>query len=530
MFLNLAKNPILKYDEVLYFYPVGTNVNMFTEKDLEQIMNQGISLEVIEEQLKHFRHGIEPITLISPATPGNGIRLLSEEDESRLITVFENALSSGLKATKFVPASGAASRMFKHLFDLLDKVSVGEATDKLADENPFLNTFFSEVEKFAFWEQLKQCLSDTGNKTEIIEKLLYDSGLGYGNKPKGQLVFHRYSDSVRTAFEEHLVEAASYCTGFRGYARAHFTVSPEHQEGFEKLLESVKNAYQKRLGVQFEVSFSHQHKSTDTIAVDPENNPFRNENGQLVFRPGGHGALLRNLNELDADIIFIKNIDNVVPDHLKAETKRSKKVLAGLLVTLRNKIFTYLEKLESNTQEPSQELIGSIENFLVKELNINFNREFNSDTEKILLFRKLLNRPLRICGMVKNEGEPGGGPFITACPDGTRSLQIIEKAQVNLDDVQQAEHFKNSTHFNPVDIVCSIKDFRGNKFDLNKFVDHSTCFISSKTYNGKKLKALELPGLWNGSMSDWNTIFVEVPAITFNPVKTINDLLRPEHQ
>jgi hypothetical protein len=503
---------------------------MFTEKDLEQIENQGITLDQIENQLNHFRHGTDQVKLVSPATPGNGIRILSDEDETRLITVFENSLASGLKATKFVPASGAASRMFKNLYGFLEKTANGADADQLANEDDFLNTFFAGIEKFAFWDQLKPLLSNTNNKREIVEKLLSEEGLGYGLKPKGQLAFHKYNGTPRTAFEEHLVEAASYCTGFRGFARAHFTVSPEHNEGFEKLFEAVKNSYQKRLGVEFEIEFSHQHKSTDTLAVNPDNTPFRDENNNLLFRPGGHGALLKNLNEIDADIIFIKNIDNVVPDQLKAETKRWKKLLAGLLVTVRNKIYTYLEKLELASAEKLPELLTAVENFLTRELNISLNRDFNTEAEKIEFFKKLLNRPLRVCGMVKNDGEPGGGPFIALNNDGTASLQIIEKAQINLDDPEQAVHFNNSTHFNPVDIVCSIKDFKGKKFDLNQFVDHNTCFISSKTYNGKKLKALEWPGLWNGSMSDWNTLFVEVPAITFNPVKTINDLLRSEHQ
>jgi hypothetical protein len=310
----------------------------------------------------------------------------------------------------------------------------------------------------------------------------------------------------------------------------HFTVSPEHQTGFEELLARVKNEYQKRFGLQFDISFSHQHKSTDTIAVDLQNEPFSDNNGNLIFRPGGHGALIENLNDLDADVIFIKNIDNVVPDHLKAETKRYKKVLAGHLVSVRNKIYTYLEKLDKLNASENSDLIKSIDSFLRKELFIHYENNFIGTEEKIAFFRKKLNRPLRVCGMVRNEGEPGGGPFMALNHDGTVSLQIIEMDQIDTTDEKQMELLSQSTHFNPVDMICSFKDYKGKKYDLIQFRDPDTGFISTKSQNGQELKALELPGLWNGAMSDWNTIFVEVPAITFNPVKTVNDLLRPQHQ
>lgn len=503
---------------------------MLTEKDIEQIEGQGLTITEFERQIDRFKKGFLPLRLVEPATPDNGIKILSEDDENRMISVFENSLSSGLASLKFVPASGAASRMFKNLYSFLDLASTCNSVDEIIEEDVFLKTFFSNIEKFAFYKRLSEITNDPNDKIALVRNLLSPEGLGYGQKPKGQIAFHRYGEISRTPFEEHLVEAASYCTGTNGLALLHFTVSPEHQEGFEALLKKVRHEYQKRYGVQFDVTFSHQHKSTDTVAVDHENEPFRDKEGCIIFRPGGHGALLENLNELEADIIFIKNIDNVVPDHLKAETKRYKKVLAGLLVTQRNKIYTFLEKLDKLDAPTNNDLLKSVDSFLKKELYIHYEKSFSSNDEKIEFFRKKLNRPLRVCGIVKHEGEPGGGPFMAVDSDGTISPQIVEMAQIDINDQSQLELVNQSTHFNPVDLVCSIKDYKGRKFDLMKFSDPETGFISLKSQNGQELKALELPGLWNGAMSDWNTIFIEVPAITFNPVKTVNDLLRPEHQ
>jgi len=503
---------------------------MLTEKDIEQVEGQGLTIEAIEQQLEYFRKGFPSIKLIAPALSEKGIKILTEEEETRMTFVFENSLSTGLATIKFVPASGAASRMFKNLFNFLENAVDDETADSIAVNDEFMNTFFTKIEKFAFYNRLKQITQNPENKIELVRNLLSEEGLGYGQKPKGLIAFHKYAENFRTPIEEHLVEAASYCAGSNGLARVHFTVSPEHQAGFEELLARVKNEYQKRFGLQFEITFSHQHKSTDTIAVDLKNKPLRDSDGNLIFRPGGHGALIENLNELDADLIFIKNIDNVVPDHLKAETKRYKKVLAGLLVTVRNKIYTYLEKLDKVNSSENADLIKSIDSFLKKELFIQYENTFASNEEKIAFFRRKLNRPLRVCGMVRNEGEPGGGPFMAMNDDNTISLQIVEKDQIDSEDEKQMELLSQSTHFNPVDLICSIKDYKGRTFNLIDFRDIETGFISSKTINGQKLKALELPGLWNGSMADWNTIFVEVPAITFNPVKTINDLLRPQHQ
>lgn len=494
---------------------------MFTKRNLEQIQDQGLTIADVESQINNFRKGFPQIHLTAPATPNKGIIILSEEEESRYVSIFENSLSSGLRTLKFVPASGAASRMFKNLFEYIENDS--------EEGDEFIQFFFENIQKFAFYQQLIELAPNAGKK-DLVKAILSNDGLGYGSKPKGLLLFHKYKTGNRTPFEEHLVEAASYCTGLNGIAQIHFTVSPEHLEGFEQLLSKVKTEYQKRLGIQFDVTFSFQHKSTDTIAVDLENNPVKDDNGDLIFRPGGHGALIENLSELDADIIFIKNIDNVVPDRLKHETKRYKKALAGMLVTLRNKVFSYLEKLETEASLSDKELLNKIEIFAKKELCIEFNQSFASNEEKHKFLFEKLNRPIRICGMVKNDGEPGGGPFWARNTDGTSSLQIIEKAQIDLNDPVQVEFLNASTHFNPVDLICSTQNYNGEKFDLKEYIDPETGFISTKSKDGVELKALELPGLWNGAMSNWNTIFVEVPVATFNPVKTINDLLRPEHQ
>lgn len=494
---------------------------MFTKRNLEQIQDQGLTVEAVDVQINNFIKGFPQIQLKAPAIPGSGIVILSEEDESRYISIFENSLNSGLSTLKFVPASGAASRMFKDLFEFIDSES--------DDENEFIQQFFTHIEKFAFHKQLTELAPDASHK-ELVRKLLSADGLGYGIKPKGLLLFHKYKTGNRTPFEEHLVEAASYCTGANGIAKIHFTVSPEHLDGFKELLEKVKTVYQKRFGISFDVSFSFQHKFTDTIAVDANNKPLIDNEGNLLFRPGGHGALIENLSSLDADVIFIKNIDNVVPDRLKHDTKRYKKALAGMLVNVRNKAFTYLEKLEKSASAADTELLNKIETFAKKELYIDFAHNFSDNDSKRKFLIEKLNRPIRICGMVKNEGEPGGGPFWAINSDGTVSLQIVEKAQIDLSNQAQLEMLNGSTHFNPVDLICSTRNFKGEKFDLKQFVDHNTGFISTKSKDGVELKALELPGLWNGAMSDWNTIFVEVPISTFNPVKTINDLLRPEHQ
>ena len=367
-----------------------------------------------------------------------------------------------------------------------------------------------------------------GNYKAVVANLLEGAGLNYGALPKGLLKFHSYEDGVRTPLEEHLVEGALYAAGKTGKVNVHFTVSTEHRELFKALVEEKVAAYAAKYGVEYLVSFSEQKPSTDTVAADMENKPFR-DNGKLLFRPGGHGALIENLNDLDADVIFIKNIDNVVPDRLKDETVAYKKLIAGVLVTLQKKAFEYLELLDTAkyTHEQLEEIIHFVQNDLCCRKNDIKDLE---DAELVIYLRKKLNRPMRICGMVKNVGEPGGGPFLAYNPDGTVSLQVLESSQIDMNDPEKKAMFENGTHFNPVDLVCAVRDYKGNKFNLVNFVDKATGFISYKSKSGKELKALELPGLWNGAMSDWSTIFVEVPLGTFNPVKTVNDLLREQHQ
>ena len=367
------------------------------------------------------------------------------------------------------------------------------------------------------------------NYKAVVSNLLESAGLNYGALPKGLLKFHRYADGVRTPLEEHLVEGALYAAGKSGEVNVHFTVSTEHRALFEKLVAAKAAEYEAKYGTTYHISFSEQKPSTDTVAADMENKPFRDKDGKLLFRPGGHGALMENLNDLDADIVFIKNIDNVVPDRLKADTVTYKKLLAGVLVTLQKQAFEYLELLDGGHY--SHEQLETIIRFVQQQLRCRrTDLKELEDADLVIYLRKKLNRPMRVCGMVKNVGEPGGGPFLAYNPDGTISLQILESSQIDMNDPEKKAMFEKGTHFNPVDLVCAVRDYKGNKFDLLKHVDKATGFISYKSKNGKDLKALELPGLWNGSMSDWNTVFVEVPLSTFNPVKTVNDLLREQHQ
>lgn len=505
---------------------------MLNSSDLLQIKKKGISPDQIEDQLKSFVNGFPFLEIRSAAEPGNGILLMSNEDIQVYLNQWDNYLKTNAEILKFVPASGAASRMFKDLFEFLDG-SENEPVKKAELQ------FFAEIEKFAFYNELNQVCIANGGKSitqliankeykPIIENLLSKKGLNYGSLPKGLLLFHSYSDEKRTPFQEHLVEGALYASNSDGKANIHYTVSNEHRQLFEKHCQEILTKYEHKLNKKFAISFSEQKPSTDTLAADENNMPFR-ENGEMIFRPGGHGALIENLNDLNADIIFIKNIDNVVPDSLKNATIIYKKVLAGLLVKLQNQSYNYLKELESTQISDSK--LNEITTFCTRELN-NQHSDIDSlnkdDLVKYLISK--LNRPMRICGMVKNTGEPGGGPFLTLNQDGTVSPQILESSQIDLNNPIEKEKMMQSTHFNPVDLVCAVKNFKGEKFDLLKFVDKKTGFISLKSKSGKELKALELPGLWNGAMSDWNTIFVEVPIETFNPVKTVNDLLRTEHQ
>lgn len=505
---------------------------MITPEDKALLEKKGISEAQIAEQLACFEKGFPFLQLDGAASIEKGILVPNEEELKTYLNAWDTYKQGEKNIVKFVPASGAASRMFKNMFEFLGAEYDLPTTD-------FEKKFFDNIHHFAFFADLNaaceknngkgiDALVAEGNFKPVVANLLEAAGLNYGALPKGLLKFHKYEDGVRTPLEEHLVEGALYAAGQTGKVNVHFTVSTEHRELFMALVDEKVAEYAQKFGVEYNVSFSEQKPSTDTVAADMENKPFR-DNGKLLFRPGGHGALIENLNDLDADVVFIKNIDNVVPDRLKDETVTYKKLIAGVLVTLQKKAFEYLELLDGGkyTHEQLEEIIRFIQQNLccrkadIKELE---------DTELVIYLRQKLNRPMRVCGMVKNVGEPGGGPFLAYNPDGTVSLQILESSQIDMKDEEKKAMFEKGTHFNPVDLVCAVRDYKGNKFNLVDFVDKATGFISYKSKSGKELKALELPGLWNGAMSDWSTIFVEVPLGTFNPVKTVNDLLREQHQ
>ncbi|MBL0716569.1 MAG: DUF4301 family protein, partial [Desulfosarcina sp.] len=477
----------------------------------------------------------------------DGITVLRQDEIAKLTDLYTKESLAG-RVIKFVPASGAASRMFKvlHFFNNLD-ININDDFIKTKMETNVgrdFELFIKNIKKFAFYDSLKAIMKQNGldidtllSKGEyknILEYILTHEGLHYGNMPKGLIEFHKYpsnfSSSSRTPFEEHLVEAAEYTKDNNNQCRIHFTVSPDHALLIKEHLDKKSRLYEKS-GINFKITYSFQQPSTDPIAVDDQNNPFRGKtDGKLLFRPGGHGALLNNLNSVNGDIIFLKNIDNVVPDRLKQDTFLYKKALGGLLVELQNEIFIFLRKLshEDIDQKNLAKMFNFIENRLL--LIIPDNIKNASKKEKAAYIFSKLNRPIRVCGMVKNTGEPGGGPFWVENKDKTISRQIVESAQVDPESKAQISKLSSTPNFNPEDIVCGVRDFQGNQFDLKKYVDDKAVFISNKSKNGRPLKALELPGLWNGAMSFWNTVFVEVPEITFNPVKTVNDLLRPEHQ
>ena len=506
---------------------------MLTPSDQVQLAEKNISEEMLNEQLAYFAQGFNYLPVKKPATIQKGIMTISSSQRVDYMRKWDDCLQKDKNIVQFVPASGAASRMFKDLFAFLSADYQTPTTD-------FEQFFFEQITHFAFYETLdKQCRQHTeknmatlmaeGNYKAIVENLLEAKGLGYGSLPKGLLAFHQYPEGSRTAMEEHLVEGALYAKNNAGKVNLHLTVSAEHLPLFEKTIAEKRAYYEQKFDVLYAISFSTQDPSTDTIAVDMDNEPFRAADGSLVFRPGGHGALIGNLNQIDADIIFVKNIDNVAPDHLKDVIVIYRKILAGVLIDLQDRIFSYLQLIESGeyTHQQVEEMIY----FLQKELCIkNPETKFLEDAELILYIRQKLLRPLRVCGMVRNDGEPGGGPFFAVNPDGTISLQIVEQSQIDEQNPEIKAIWNAGTHFNPVDIVCALKRPDGKKYDLPDYVDKHTGFISQKSINGQEVKALELPGLWNGSMSYWNTVFVEMPIETFNPVKTVNDLLRPQHQ
>lgn len=471
-----------------------------------------------EQQLKYFREGFPWMKIDAPAVPGRGIAVMTPGEEDECIAYLQKAAVKG--KVKFVPASGAASRMFKDIFGGLDQPN--DAVRKLT----------ANIRKFAFYDE-----SLFGNPSQDSDpdccataaKLLKEPGLGYGSKPKGVLKFHRYAQEVRTALAEHLVEGQEYMRNADGSVNLTVTISPEHRGLFENALAEIKEKYEKRYGVKYNVTFTYQSKETDTIAVTPDNEPFLCDDGTVLRRPAGHGALIYNLNEVEEELVSIKNIDNVAVEKYLPVTARYKKVLMGKALQLRDFIFGYLRKLDASSPSEALALVkGEIVPFLTKELCIEIPPM--PEDELVAFVRAKLDRPVRVCGMVKNQGEPGGGPFVIREADGSTSLQILESVQINKNDESAVAALNSATHFNPVDLVCCLRNYKGEKFNLPDYVDPDAGFISSKSFQGRELRALELPGLWNGSMSRWNTMFVEVPLETFNPVKVVLDLLRPAHQ
>ncbi len=521
---------------------------MFSEKDKKQIEERGSDLAEVKNQIEQFRRGFPWMKIAAPATSGNGIHTLDEAAADAAVRYYETAQIGG--KCKFVPASGAASRMFKDMFKGLDTLKAGE---ELAADSPAAK-LTAQIDKFAFYEEElfgKDAATVEGCRA-ILENLLTEKGLDYGSKPKGVLKFHKYADGeTRTAIAEHLVEAQEYMRNADDSANLCVTISPEHTELFKAALTEVQDKYEKKYGIRYNVKFVYQDKATDTIAVDLENRPFRTKEDELLFRPAGHGALIKNLNEVEDELVSIKNIDNVAVERMLPTTAKYKKVLMGKALELRDRLFGYLHELDAATGEgyvcttpeipgytatynerymtdEVQSLCNEIEEFLLEELCIRMPAAKDCK-DRVLRLRKKLNRPIRVCGMVRNQGEPGGGPFIIEAKDGSTSLQILESVQINLSDEKARKALAEATHFNPVDLVCCLRGYRGNKFNLLDYVDEKAGFISSKSYQGRELKALESPGLWNGAMSDWNTLFVEIPLETFNPCKTVLDLLRPAH-
>lgn len=477
---------------------------MFTEQDLKQIAAHGLTVEAVERQIENFRRGFPSLQVVSAASPADGIVVLTAEQAAAYAAKYEGRDAS-VTVAKFVPASGAATRMFKELFEFVNEDKRGKGID----------TLLQNIEKFAFYPELKEVVADFSDEKAVVSAII-KQGLGYGSLPKGLVTFHSYENGARKAVEEHLVEGALYGAA-DGVVRLHFTVSPEHEAAFRALLDEKTSKYETLFGVKYDISFSQQKSSTDTIAVNPDNTPFRTDSGELLFRPAGHGALLENLNEIDASIIFVKNIDNVTTDALRADTVLYKKALAGLLLELQTETFAQLAALKAGNAD-----LAAVAEFIQSKLCVKLPENYDA-----ALLEKLLSRPIRVCGMVRNEGEPGGGPFWVANADGTQTLQIAESSQIAAEDMHL---MKDATHFNPVDLVCGVYAADGTKYNLLDYTDPATGFISSKSSGGRDLRAQELPGLWNGAMADWSTIFVDVPISTFSPVKVVQDLLRPQHQ
>ena len=495
---------------------------MFTERDIQQIRERGAVPSQIEQQVDCFKRGFPWMKIAGPATPQRGIRVLSASEADAAAAYYRSADIHG--KCKFVPASGAASRMFKDMFAGLEKLEAGE--DLPADAPG--SKLAARIRDFAFYTEdlFGQPQDSAAYRKATLRKLLGEDGLAYGAKPKGVLKFHRYADEVRTAIAEHLVEAQEYMRNADGTCRLVVTISPEHRTLFEAAVAEVQPVYEARYGVKYDITFTYQDKATDTVAVDAENRPFRTAEGTLLFRPAGHGALIHNLNKVEEELVSIKNIDNVAHENLLATTSLYKQVLMGEALRLRDRIFNYLRQLDAN---PDEALCDEIERFLDEALCVRMPAAPSKEARVQRLHEKL-DRPIRVCGMVRNEGEPGGGPYVIEGKDGCTSLQILESVQIDKGDAKAMAAMSQATHFNPVDLVCILRNYKGARFDLLSHVDPDAGFISSKSYQGRELKALEMPGLWNGAMSDWNTLFVEVPLETFNPVKVVLDLLRPAHQ
>lgn len=511
------------------------------EKDLQQIQAKGISLEQINVQLENFKNDFPPFELKKAATISDGVQRLNDEEIETIVELYDREACQ-LTVSKFVPASGAASRMFKDLFAFMESYDGSDAAKSIFEADTSFYSpynFIHSLNDFAFYDDLKNALANDSldinellTKAEyatIVEYLLTEKGLNYGNLPKGLLQFHNYGEVNRTPLEEHFVEAAKYARAADKTANLHFTVSPSHRAKFLDKIAGTQATYESAYDTTYNISLSEQEAFTDTIAVNKDFTPFRLKDGSILFRPGGHGALIENLNRLEADIVFIKNVDNVVPDSLKADTYTYKKVIGGILLKYRRQIFHYINTLSKDSTEATIDAaIAFYENDLSTIFPVDFHQKTTSEKVEALLQK--LNRPIRVCGMVKNEGEPGGGPFWSVNADNSVSLQIVESSQVNQEDEAQKSIMMNATHFNPVDLVCSLTNQNGEKFNLLEFRDPQTGFITEKSKDGKELLAQELPGLWNGAMANWNTIFVEVPLVTFNPVKKVSDLLRKEHQ
>lgn len=514
---------------------------MFSENDINQIQEKGISLDQVNAQIKRLKNGMSYSNLVAAATIGRGIEQYDEKETQEFIKLYEGR-QDDLSIVKFVPASGAATRMFKFLFQFLknfnpSKESVEDYAEKTSDG--LIKSFWEHFEAFPFFSDVLlsskqiypdfESLTDSEKCLHFVKTMLDENQLNYSFFPKGLLPFHKYDDTAKTAFQEHLFESSIYASS-KGISNLHFTVSKQHHKYFYEELNHIKKEIEGETNTTFNVSFSFQKEATETLALTTNEEVGRNSDGSVLFRPAGHGALLENLNDLNYDIVFIKNIDNIVVQDINREVSNYKKLLAGVLLEAQEKVFSYLHKLdESNLSEADFKVILL---FLRYRLNIPINVDFEalSNAEKTKYLKEKLNRPLRVCGMVKNQGEPGGGPFWVKDNNGDISLQVVEFAQIDFRRKGQQSLVYKATHFNPTDLVCGVRDYKGEKFNLKDFVDPEAAFITMKTQNGIDIKALELPGLWNGSMADWNSIFVEVPLETFNPVKTVNDLLKPAHQ